>query len=373
MKQYLKTYDLILKTKGPVFVGSGKEIGKKEYVFLSKDRIGIPDISGLYQMVKGRRKDREFESFLLQNGREDLSGWLRKQNFNIRDLKPYIKYELGCGDAVFEKNSRMQILEAVKDPYGYPYIPGTTLKGMFRTVLLCEVILQNPEKYRISKETITSQVFARTEGKINRTSYLKKEISNVEATAYRTLNRPETKYSDAVNDYMQGFIVSDSEPLSIEDLYLCQKVDLHTSGEETRLPILRECIKPGTEIRFSLTIDRSVCPLTEENIFNAIAHFNEVYDKCYTRSFPHTDKISAKDVFLGGGCGFVSKTVIYALYGKKQGLEVAKNIFKKTGVPRVHKHEKDSEYGASPHIYKCARYDGKFLPMGLCGIQIHKK
>ena len=33
MRQILKTYNLELKVQGPVFVGNGEEIQKKEYVF----------------------------------------------------------------------------------------------------------------------------------------------------------------------------------------------------------------------------------------------------------------------------------------------------------------------------------------------------
>ena len=35
MRQILKTYNLELKVQGPVFVGNGEEIQKKEYVFLN--------------------------------------------------------------------------------------------------------------------------------------------------------------------------------------------------------------------------------------------------------------------------------------------------------------------------------------------------
>lgn len=44
MNQYLKSYRVNMRTVGPVFIGSGREIGKKEYLFLSRRQAGIPDI-----------------------------------------------------------------------------------------------------------------------------------------------------------------------------------------------------------------------------------------------------------------------------------------------------------------------------------------
>ncbi len=57
MKQYLKSYCVVLRTVGPVFVGSGREIGKKEYVFLNRGLVGIPDIQRLYGELAKRKKE----------------------------------------------------------------------------------------------------------------------------------------------------------------------------------------------------------------------------------------------------------------------------------------------------------------------------
>lgn len=40
MEQKLKTYQIHLKVNGPVFVGDGNEIQKKEYMFLNRNTIG---------------------------------------------------------------------------------------------------------------------------------------------------------------------------------------------------------------------------------------------------------------------------------------------------------------------------------------------
>ena len=64
MKRILKTYDLILDVKGPVFIGSGKDIFKKEYIFLPDGKAAVFDIQKLYTLVKQHRKQGLFEEFM---------------------------------------------------------------------------------------------------------------------------------------------------------------------------------------------------------------------------------------------------------------------------------------------------------------------
>ena len=111
----------------------------------------------------------------------------------------------------------LQIMEFVKDSYGQPYVPGSSVKGMLRTILLTADILKHPQKYSEYRENITREVFGRREGKVNRRAVLSRTIRDIENKNFHTLSRTE-KMTDAVNDYMSGMIVSDSTPLEISDL-----------------------------------------------------------------------------------------------------------------------------------------------------------
>ena len=90
----------------------------------------------------------------------------------------------------------------------------------------------------------------------------------------------------------------------------------------------------------------------------------------FQKKFPRSDRRKPNTVFLGGGSGFVSKTVIYPLFGEKEGIETVKNIFDRTNVPKTHQHYKDTRIGVSPHILKCTRYQGKEYMMGECELNI---
>lgn len=368
MKRMLKCYEVTLRTIGPVFVGSGREINKKEYVFLSRGEVGIIDIRRFYMELQRRRKAAEYEQYLLSNSRDDLTRWLKSQKMTVEDIRPYVKYTMDCGDAVLEKGAgRLQVMECLKDPYGQPYIPGTSMKGLLRTILLTQDIMKHSHKYDKSMEKLLHNSYNAEK----RQRYLKKEIDEIEASSFRTLNRQgkDIKPNDAVNDYMQGVIVSDTEPVREDKLVLCQKVDVHVDGTERKLPILRECIKPDTELHFTITIDTAISGLGEQEIRNAVSDFARNYEINYARAFPKVFDMKDDCVLLGGGAGFVSKTIIYPLLGKKRGLEVTTNIFDRTKVPKVHKHARDKEYGVSPHVLKCTRYQGELIPMGVCHVK----
>lgn len=367
MNGYLKSYQVVMRSIGPVFIGSGKEISKKEYVFLNQSQVGMIDAWKLYDEMKRRKKETGFEGYILGNDNMSLNSWLKKQGIEIKEIKPFVKYALDCGDAVIEKGSnRLQVMECIKDAYGNPYIPGSSLKGMFRTILLGADILKNQKKYQIVKQNLKRNVEM---DKSNRNAYLKRDTKNVETIAYRILSRKEEKQEDAVSDVLQGLIISDSEPLSIDSLVLCQKIDLHTDGTERSLPILRECIKPGTKIKFTITVDTSICNLTNDSLMEAVKVFMESYHRNFAMAFTSIEMSGENEVLCGGGCGFVSKTIVYPMYGKEEGIAITQKVFDKTKVPRVHKHYRDKEYGASPHIMKCTKYRGKLYQMGKCRIE----
>ena len=65
MKQAIEKYNLELRVCGPVFVGCGYEIQKKEYLFLSQNTIGVIDPEKLYMFAKKRHLSGELEKFMV--------------------------------------------------------------------------------------------------------------------------------------------------------------------------------------------------------------------------------------------------------------------------------------------------------------------
>lgn len=365
MRRVLKTYHLELKVCGPVYVGSGSEIQKKEYLFLNRNKVGVVDINKLFLLAKKRHLENDFERFMVIDGREDLKHWTARNHISQAEIRDSMKYEMNIGDIQMEKG-RMQIMSFMRDPYGNPYIPGSSIKGMLRTILLAADMINNPLDYKQDGQQIKTEL----QGAFKSRSILQKTISHIEEKAFHTLNRTDKK-RDAVNDIMSGIMISDSEPLRNEDMILCQKWEYQVDGSCKTLNLLRECVKPGTVIKADMTVDESINPITMQKIMEAVKIFYDFYYSVFQKKFSIADQMSDETVFIGGGSGFVSKTVIYSLLGEKAGIQAVQDIFEKTNVPKEHKHYKDNRLGVSPHILKCTKYCGKTYMMGQCELKIY--
>lgn len=374
MKRILKTYDLILDVKGPVFIGSGNEISKKEYIFLSNGKAAVFDIQKLYRLVNKYRKQGLFEEFMVGNKNSDLKRWLEENRIPAAEYLKCVKYTLDGNKIIREKGKQklIHVQEFIKDAYGNPYVPGSSVKGMLRTILLSYDVMERPQRYRKDMDGIEKDVLWRQaqEIRINKKNVLKKNIESIEEKYFYTLRRESSRFGDARNDWMTGMIISDSEPLKVEDLTLCQKIDSYPDGNERAMPLLRECLKPGTQIKCQMTIDEELCKVHIAYITNAVKKFNEQYYSNYSGKFLDADRLRPDSVFLGGGAGFVSKTVIYPLFPGKEGVKIVSKIYDKTKVPFNHKHREDVRMGVSPHMLKCTRYHGKKYEMGLCKLTI---
>lgn len=362
----MKVYKLELIVKGPLFVGSGSELLKKEYLFdRVKKKIIIPDIGRMYADLSKLNLNEDYEKYMFHEKKKSLSEWFFEKNINEKQIESWTRYELDCGDAIFEKGKTMQIMQCVKDAYGLPYIPGSSLKGMLRTILLAYDISSNKSQYsRVKRE-----IYSGLNEKKGRKQFLQRETKSLEQQCFNKLSRTKKQY-ESLNDIMAGIIISDSKPLSLEDLTLCQKIECHLDGNIRRLNLLRECIKPETKLEFMLTIDESICNYSVEYIMDAIGYFSNNAYNCFIKKYPNTDLPANNTVWLGGGAGYVSKTVAYNLFDK-DAVEVVSNIFRATGVPREHKHNKDILWGASPHILKLTQYKGKRYQFGMCQVQIN--
>ena len=203
-------------------------------------------------------------------------------------------------------------------------------------------------------------------------NYLAWEIKKIEQRAFHLLDY-ETDQDNSVQDIMKGIIISDSKPLSLEDLTVCQQIDHHVRGMKKRLPIMRECIRPGRKIEFTMTIDESLNQSTDETILKAVREFLKIYNK-FLRKFKKQNY--EKDIiYVGGAVGFVSKTILYDIFEDDEAIRNVSKIFDKTlvrSIARQHKHNSDHRMGASPHAMRGTECEGKECEFGKCEIQIEE-
>ena len=369
MKDYLKAYEIVMTTLSPVFVGSGHEYAKKEYLFLSDNRIGILDMQKLCMLMKTKGISEEFEKYYINDNKTPLDVWVNNHGISETDIYECTRYIISRGDNVLSRKTRTQIMEHIKDPYENPYIPGSSIKGMLKTIILSGMLIENGKKYDFERNSFLRDVNTRE----SRTRYMKRNIANIETKAFNTLGYNADKLSDSVNSNMSGLIVGDSDALSNEQMVLCQKIDRHTDGTEKRLNLLRECIKPGTEIRFVLTLDETRFPLGIEEILEYIDIFDKMYYESFVRYYKGMECLSQGTVFLGGGTGYLTKTITYPLLGYEKAIDVVPRIFENSGVSREHKHYMDKRLKVSPHILKMTKFEGRYYQMGMCNFRVKGK
>ncbi len=386
MENFLKHYRGTITALGPVFIGAGSVYKRNEYIFDERDNsVAIMDIGKVYQAFIDMGKDADIENYFSSFSPASLSlkDWFAVRQINKDSYCDWIKYSMAAGDSIIE-NSRgrrkfSDILAFIKDPYGLPYVPGSSIKGLLRTAL---------SVYEISKKSTAQQdrlldpvlsvldEYDRLDErkqtdfrKKNSRNLYKKEALDIESEIFHTLKRKADKKSDAVNCNLSGLIIGDSAPVSLDSLTVCKKYDVRTDNSENALPIFKECLKPGTEISFDLTIDSSVCPYSLEQIIEAIKTLNSFVVKRFLRHFDAQYRLDA-DVAVGwlGSCGFTPKNIIHSFYDDQDeasATDVIDGIFDITLDKQyeIHKHGLDtSKYGVAPHmrkqtIYNSTRYD----------------
>ena len=338
MREYLKKYEVIIKTKGPVYIGSGNNMSKKEYYFDEKSkRIYFFDFGKLFKGIIDKNLEKKYQEYMFNTKASmDLAGFFEKNGVSIKDVKSWSNYSVDANNIYDMKSfNGKEINTFIKESGNRNYIPGSSLKGAIRTALIVDGI---------------------------RTNYSgknpKRNVDEIESKILNTLARNRNNESDAVNDIMSCIRVSDSEVIPNEYMILCQRTDRNVYGEEYNLPIYYECIKPGVTIKTSITIDSSMDKnINVERIKKAISIYSNRLYEDFSKNFSNSEKYSKNTLVIGGYTGFPSKTINYPLLGKEEGVKSIRERLNKAF--NKHKHLKDIDNGISPRMLKVAEYSSK--------------
>ena len=122
-----------------------------------------------------------------------------QENSNHRNDRPK---RASRGKDPGDRQKTLTIGTFIKDPYGLPIVPGSSVKGMLRTILLVGRLQKDPKRF-------AREIAALQRGRGRGKDYLKKEIDALEAKAFHTIGRPDIRREDAVNDELSGLTVSD--------------------------------------------------------------------------------------------------------------------------------------------------------------------
>ncbi|RGS72691.1 type III-A CRISPR-associated RAMP protein Csm5 [Mitsuokella sp. AF21-1AC] len=276
------------------------------------------------------------------------------------------------------KNHLNDIAQQVMLPDGRLYIPGSTIKGALRTAILWQAIEQHPAHFAGIWGQLRSLDFENpryTKRKIG------DEIRLLEQQILHALDVTHTAH-DAVNSALRGLRISDASTDAKKTIIL-QKIDEsmqagYPQPKEKFLPIFRECIPAGTKLHVSITADFPMLQTIGISSLEELMHTLHAYTQdtllAEKKVFGHVNanifcEAEMADVLLGGGTGFLSKTLVRALApdereAKRFISHYLDMAFSRSRKP-MHNHVKLDKF-MSPRTLKVAKAGQKTWILGLC-------
>ena len=358
----LEVYDLKLTVVTPFFVGDGIELDKRSYLYnQNRKTVSMIDPERLFKLIVDSRLTDAYEAFMLGGGK-DLYEFLRYNRVPEQAINDLILFSVDAENAIVNDkygNPTLQNIRTfIRDAYGNPYVPGSSVKGALRTIILQKLILDDKDHPDMDTK---SKYFA---------GDFDKAISN----RYINTLKLHKVATNPLNSIMRGIRVSDSPPLTNSDLTLSKKIDVHTDGFYKDIPVVRETLKPQSEIQLKLTFDQGLLQnrITPDYIIEAVNRYADYYKRTYAKKFSQPDNSADVDytgcLIFGGGAGFFTKSLLYPYFGEEHAVEITTELMKhnyKNG-----KHYLDPMKGISPRTLKYTKFRQKLLPLGVCKIEI---
>ncbi len=370
----------------PTFIGNGDIYQKDRYIYDSRKKM----VSFL--------KEENWISFLQNTGIMDdfvdtlLSDGSQFNLFEYLGRQLVLRGRYGFGENIIAAMKRAGAIDRevpyysvigkslgdihahVRDVEGNPYIPGSSLKGAFRTAILSHEIRKSPSRY--------GSYWRELERAAGNAKKMKETVDKLE----REITIPQK--GDMVKSYFRGLTVSDAV---LEEGKMCvaAKADLTVDAPKPhQVKLYRECLDRNSALEFTVGIDDSLEGMGHYGITtltDLLKILREFVDFQYDILWSVFQNNAAKELgrikadnkiylLLGGGTGFLSKTLIYSLAPKgdrQSAVEVVRRLLQNK-FSRGH-HEWPEAHILSPHTLKLVcRKDLTYL-MGLCYLDEEKK
>lgn len=352
----------------------------------------------------------KYESYLANfRDKQSLLEWLRMQGYDIDDVRTVITSEAQATVNLMDserKKTLNDISRHIQQPDGSLYVPGSSIKGVFRTAMLysllqkrqdikvkywcyikqqVDIIEKLMEEERKPRELPIMPYSVIKKKKNQATKEIDKLIASLESELLHTLRLKDDKErnisnKNAVCSAMRGLQVSDTYASRNMQTAILQKVDggfdKFGKASPKKLPIFRECMLPEAELFFDVKIEKAVMNTIGINsvddllkathsFFAAVTDLlQQAFGKEYQEAF---QGVAAGNMFLGSNTGFLSKTLLAMLAPDK---DTAKNTIKVLLDKsfKTHKHLLRDKVIA-PRTLKCTNYNGKLMLMGVAEVR----
>lgn len=382
-KQF-ETAKMCLKVVTPINISDGIVLGAKDYLYdSSRQKVFFLNLHQWHMFIYKHMLLEKYESYLANfRDKQSLLEWLRMQGYDIDDVRTVITSEAQATVNLMDnekKKTLNDINRHIQQPDGSLYVPGSSIKGVFRTAILYSLLQKRQDikvKYwRQIQEKISSNYFKPYRD-------FNKLISDLENELLHTLRLVDGDIhsNNAVYSAMRGLQVSDTYASRNMQTAILQKVDggfdKFGKASPKKLPIFRECMLPKAELFFDVKIEKAVMSTiginTVDDLLKATHSFfaavtdllQQAFGKEYQEAF---QGVAAGNMFLGGNTGFLSKTLLAMVAPDK---DTAKNNIKVLLDKsfKTHKHLLRDKIIA-PRTLKCTNYNGKLMLMGVAEVR----
>lgn len=376
----MRYWKVTLGVYSPTFIGSGTTYKRDSYIYDRKhNKVYFLD-EGKWAVFLGQHGliDDFAQSLTRELQRFDLFRYLENQSHLQRTYGSVWNVIRAMRDDgviraeeeyyAADRNGRVNdIAGFIRDAEGNPYVPGSSLKGAFRTAILTSVIRKNQRLYQ--SDWMNLKQAAGKKGEMGRA------MDALEKKLTIPLNQEGKR--DMVDSYFRGLTVSDA---IWEEGNLCvaAKCDLSVDADDThQVALFRECLDYNTKLTFTLGIDDDPRAMGHfgirdfQSLLRVLRDFADFQYEILAHPFSQNRKDELQDIknfdlLLGGGTGFLSKTLVYALAPRR---EDAVYVTRKLMVDsfRNGKHFRDKVI--SPHTLKLVRVGDDCYLMGLCYLE----
>lgn len=409
-KQF-ETAKMCLKVVTPINIADGIVLGAKDYLYdSSRQKVYFLNLHQWHMFIYKHMLLEKYESYLANfRDKQSLLEWLRMQGYDIDDVRTVITSEAQATVNLMDnekKKTLNDINRHIQQPDGSLYVPGSSIKGVFRTAILYKLLQKRQDiksKYwcyikqqvdiieklmkeeRKPRELQIMPYSVIKKKKDQATKEIDKLIASLESELLHTLRLKDDKErnisnKNAVCSAMRGLQVSDTYASRNMQTAILQKVDggfdKFGKASPKKLPIFRECMLPKAELFFDVKIEKAVMSTiginTVNDLLNATHSFfaavtdllQQAFEKEYQEAF---QGVAAGNMFLGGNTGFLSKTLLAMLAPDK---DTAKNTIKVLLDKsfKNHKHLLRDKIIA-PRTLKCTNYNGKLMLMGVAEVR----
>ncbi len=265
-----------LKILSPLHIGSDDTLTSVGEYVIKDGKVKIIDQDRLFDLLQENNLYNDYIDFIAEeNNQANVLDF-----FNKNDLSGKLSYSKEM-DYNFSSDFDVtgnNLLELAIETAGQKYIPGSTLKGAFRSMLFTKYILENDEVKQKIEDIIDEEYNHKTD----------KEGNDIKA--YRRLNNIKNKVkkieaSEPVNVFYKQFRLVDSELFQNSDIQVEQarRVNFFKKAEG-EVDVLRETIKPEAETEFEIHLNNQFDefenePFKDFNIDKLFQIINEIQAK----------------------------------------------------------------------------------------------